>query len=155
MNESATVKWSALLWAVAVAAGVTETSLAVTEIAIDGALEAGVWANIGLRALVYTGAALLILAFSQGRRWARTSLVILLSVIGLASMVVSAAAAMAGGESFTQAFGSDGDLSGAFLAVRLTHIAAVLAATALMFTPSANRHFRKREPESSPLEVDR
>ncbi|WP_026929085.1 hypothetical protein [Glycomyces tenuis] len=137
------VKSAALLWAVAVAAGVAETGLAVTEIASEGGLEAGVWVNIGLRSLVYTGAALLVVLFTQGRRWARVGLAVLLSTIGLASMVVPPALAMADGEGFVDAFGSGGELAVPFLAVRMVHIAAVVVATALMFTPSANAHFRK------------
>lgn len=136
-----------MLWAVAVAAGVAETALAVTEIASEGGLEGGVWVNIGLRAVVYTGAALLVVAFSQGRRWARASLAVLLSVIGLAAMVVPSAMLMADGEGFMEAFGSGGDLAIPFLTVRMIHMGTVVAATALMFTPASNRYFRKREPE--------
>ncbi len=143
MNTPVSIKWSALLWAVAVAAGVAETGLAVTEIVGDGGLDAGVWVNIGLRAVIYTGAALLILAFSQGHRWARVNLVALLSVIGLAAMVVPSAMLMADGEGFVDAFGSDGDLAVPFLAVRMLHIAAVAVATALMFVPASNAFFRK------------
>ena len=143
MDKPGTVKWAALLWAAAVGAGVIETALAVSEIATEGGLDAGVWINVVLRSIVYTGAALLILAFSQGRRWARTGLAVLLSVIGLAAMVVPSAMLLADGETFADAFGSGGSLGTAFLVVRMAHIAAVLGATALMFAPSANAHFKR------------
>lgn len=143
MNTPVSIKWSALLWSIAVAAGAAETSLAVTEIAGEGGLDPGVWVNIGLRALVYTGAALLILAFSQSRRWARVALFVLLSVIGTASLVVPSGMLMAEGASFVEAFGSDGDLVIPALAVRMLHIAAVVGATVLMFLPSANARFKK------------
>lgn len=132
-----------LLWSTAVAAGVTETGLAVTEMVLEGGFEAGLWVAIGLRALVYTGAALLILALSQGHRLARLSLFVLLSVIGMAAMAVPSALLMAEGASFVEAFGSDGDLAVPFLSVRVLHIVAVVGATVLMFLPSANAHFKE------------
>ncbi|GAB4007995.1 hypothetical protein GCM10029992_63260 [Glycomyces albus] len=73
---------------------------------MDDALEAGVWADVGLRSIVYTVAALLVVFFTLGRRWARTALTALLSVVGLAAMVVPAAMELASGASFTAAFGS-------------------------------------------------
>ncbi|WP_026930922.1 hypothetical protein [Glycomyces tenuis] len=133
-----------LLWATAVTAGVIETVLAVADIARESGLDTGVWMNIGLRSLVYVGALVLIVNFSRGRRWARMSLVALLSVIGMAAMAVPAAMELATGESFLTAVGGDGEFTMAFAIVRLTHIATVALATALMFSASANRYFAKR-----------
>lgn len=147
MQQPNTVKHTALLWVLAVAAGMVETALAVTDIVRESGLDAGVWMNLGVRSVIYIGALVLVANFAAGRRWARASLVVLLSVIGLAAMVVPAAMELADGASFTTAVGGDGEFATAFVAVRLAHIAAVIAATALMFTAPANRYFAKRSPE--------
>jgi len=147
MEQPETVKNAALLWATAVAAGVIETVLAVSAIAKDTGLDAGVWMNVGLRSVVYIGAAVLIVNLTRGRRWARVGLAVLLSVFGLASMVVPAAAELREGETLIAAFGGEGDFAIAFFVVRALHITAVLIATGLMFAPSANRYFAKRQPK--------
>lgn len=141
MHRPVTVTRASLLWCSAVAAGVLETALAVTESATAGTLDGGIWLNVAVRVLVYAGAALLIAYFARGRRWARWCLVVLLSVIGLAAMVVPPVMLIAGGTPFQEAFSTPGVLSLPFLIVRAVHITAVVAATVLMFTPSANRYF--------------
>jgi phosphoglycerol transferase MdoB-like AlkP superfamily enzyme len=145
MEQPETVKHAALLWATAIAAGVIETVLAVSEIARDSGIDAGVWMNIGLRSVIYIGAAILVANFARGRRWARASLAVLLSGIGLASMVVPSAMQIYDGESLIAGVGGDGDFAIAFFVVRLLHIAAVLLATGLMFSRPANAYFRKPE----------
>lgn len=132
---------AALLWSIAVAAGVVETALAVTESAKAGTLGMGIWLSVAVRALIYVGAAMLVANFVRGRRWARWCLVGLLSVIGLGTMVVPPVMMIAAGTPFLQAITTTGDLSIPFLVVRVVHIVAVVAATALMFTPNANRYF--------------
>ena len=145
MEKPETVKHAALLWTTAVAAGIVETVLAVSEIAMASGIDGGVWMNVGLRSVVYIGALVLVAFFTRGKRWARVSLAVLLSVIGLASMVVPAAAQIGDGDSFLVAFGGDGEFAIAFMVVRLLHIAAVATATIVMFSPSANRYFSKPE----------
>jgi hypothetical protein len=151
MEQPETVKHAALLWATAVLAGIIETVLAVSEIARDSGLDAGVWMNVGVRSFIYIGAFVLVVHLVRGRRWARASLGVLLSVVGLAAMVVPAATQMADGASLIPAVGGDGDFAIAFFVVRLAHIAAVILATALMFSPSANRYFRKPETRIEPV----
>jgi hypothetical protein len=145
MEQPETVKNATLLWATAITAGIVETVLAVSEIAKDGDLDSGVWMNIGIRSAVYLGAFVLVGFFARGRRWARVSLALLLSVVGLAAMVVPSAMELTDGESLIAAVGGDGDFAMAFFVVRLLHIAAVLLATGLMFSPGANAYFRKPE----------
>ncbi|THV31449.1 hypothetical protein [Glycomyces paridis] len=147
MKAPDTVRQATLLWATAVAAGIVETVLAVSEIAMESSLDSGVYLNIGLRSAVYIGAAVLIAAFAGGRRWARASLAVLLSVIGLGAMVVPSAMHLYDGAPLIEAVGGDGRFALAFFVTRSAHIAAVLIATGLMFSPSANRHFRKRTLE--------
>lgn len=145
MEKPETVKHAALLWTTAIAAGMIETVLAVSAIARDSGLDAGVWTNVGVRSVIYIGSLVLVANFAGGRRWARGSLTVLLSVIGLAAMVVPAAMQLRDGASLVAAVGGDGDFAIAFFVVRLVHIAAVLLATGLMFSPSANRFFRRPE----------
>jgi hypothetical protein len=147
MEQPETVKHAALLWVVAVIAGVIETVFAVSEIAQESGIDDGTWTNIGVRSAVYVGALVIVGFFAAGRRWARLALVVLLSVIGLASMVVPSAMQLADGEPLIAAVGGDGKFALAFFVTRMAHLAAVLAATVLMFTPSANRAFAGRRPE--------
>ncbi|MEV3935030.1 hypothetical protein AB0K52_03470 [Glycomyces sp. NPDC049804] len=146
MEQPETVKHAALLWATAIVAGIVETVLAVSEIAREAGIDAGVWMNIGVRSVVYIGAFVLVGFFARGRRWARIGLALLLSVVGLAAMVVPSAMQLADGESLIAAVGGDGDAAIAFFVVRLLHITAVLLATGLMFSASANAHFRAPQP---------
>jgi hypothetical protein len=146
MEQPETVKNATLLWATAITAGIVETVLAVSEIARDSTLDSGVWMNIGVRSAVFLGAFVLVGFFARGRRWARVSLALLLSVVGLAAMVVPSAMQLADGDTLIGAVGGDGDFAIAFFVVRLLHIAAVLLATGLMFSPGANTYFRKPEP---------
>lgn len=144
MKTPETVKHAALLWVLAVVAGMFETLLAVTEIASESGLDTGTWINLGVRSVIYIGALVLVALFVGGRRWARVALTVLLSIIGLAAMVVPSAMAIYGGESLIEAVGGDGRFAMAFFVTRLAHIAAVLLATALMFSRPANRHFTRQ-----------
>lgn len=141
MDIPTSVRRAAIIWAGAVAAAVIESVLAVAQAAGQGPLGSGIWAGIAIRLVVYTLATALTINLWRGRRWARGGLTVLLSIIGLASLIVPAAAAMVHGQTFVQAFSGDGTLGWAFFAVRLTHIACVVSASALMFTRSANRYF--------------
>lgn len=123
------------------AAGVFESILAVIRAVNAGEIGPNIWIGLAVRLVVYALATALIVNLWNGRRWARAALTILLSIIGLASLIVPAAIAMASGQAFVQAFGGDGTWGWIFLAVRLTHIACVVGATVLMFTRSANRYF--------------
>ncbi|MEU6859658.1 hypothetical protein AB0B28_12395 [Glycomyces sp. NPDC046736] len=144
MKTPETVKHAALLWVLAVVAGMFETLLAVTEIASESGLDTGTWINLGVRSVIYIGALVLVALFAGGRRWARAALAVLLSVIGLAAMVVPSAMGIYDGESLIEAVGGDGRFAMAFFVTRLAHIAAVLLATALMFSRPANRHFARQ-----------
>ncbi|MCW2687013.1 MAG: hypothetical protein JWR37_1903 [Mycobacterium sp.] len=136
-----TVRIATIAWAVAVAAGVIESVLSLVNTAGSGPLGPGVWTDVGVRVVVYGLATVLVFNFARGRRWARTVLTLLLTVIGLASLLGPAAMALIGGQTFTAAFGDGGKLGWAFIVVRLVHIACVVVASVLMFTPSANAYF--------------
>jgi glucan phosphoethanolaminetransferase (alkaline phosphatase superfamily) len=143
MEKPQSVTNAALLWTTAVVAGVIETLFAVSEIAQESGVYSGLWTSVGVRAVVYIGVMVIVAIFASGRRWARWALAVLLSVIGLASLVVEPARLLMDGTPFLEAFGGDGDLMMGIFVARMLHIAAVLAATAVMFSPSANAYFKK------------
>jgi len=135
------VRLSVAAWAVAVAAGVVESCLAVAALLDGGGLHGGDWVGIAVRVVVYIAAGLLVAALARGRRWARLALTVLLSVLGLASLVVPAVLAVAAGQTVAEALSDGGRLGGAFLVVRVTHIGCVVLATVAMYLPSAGRRF--------------
>lgn len=144
MKIPGAVRSSAYLWGAAVVAGVLESAMAIVNAAKAGPLGQDVWGNVALRCAVYLLAASLLVAFRRGKRWARTTLTVLLTVIGLATLVLPAVAAMADGQGFVAAFGDDGRLGSAFAVVRLTHIGCVVLASVLMYTATANGYFGTR-----------
>lgn len=143
MEKPQSVTNAALLWTTAVVAGVIETVFVVSDIAQESGMDDGVWTSLGVRGAVYVGVMVIVALFASGRRWARWVLAVLLSLIGLASLVVEPARLLMDGTPFIEAFGGDGDLMMGVFVARMLHIAAVLVATAVMFSPSANAYFRK------------
>lgn len=134
------VLWAAAAWAAAVACGVAETVVAVGGMVVSG--EGVPWAGLALRLAVYASAALAVLWFARGRQWARVVLAVGLGVIGLGTLVVPVVLAAPDGQAILEAMGYEGH-GAAYLLVRTAHIASVLTAWALAFTPAANRYFRR------------
>lgn len=135
------VRWATILWAVAIAAGITETSLAVAPGLADGG--AVPWLALVTRALLYTFSALLVAWFARGHGWARITLVVLMTGVGLASVLVSMGIGVLSG---LGVFGLGYEGHGAELLVRTAHtlvyVVSVVVATVAAFTPTANRYFR-------------
>ena len=125
------------------AAGVAESVLVVAQLAGEHQFGAGQLADVAFRVVVYAVAMTLVVLFARRHRWARVALTVLLTGIGLASLVVPAGMAMADGQTFVQAFSDGGHLGPAFVTVRLLHIACVVTASVAMYLPSANRHFAR------------
>jgi hypothetical protein len=136
------VRWATILWAVAIAAGITETSLAVAPGLADGG--AVPWLALVTRALLHTFSALLVAWFARGYGWARITLVVLMTGVGLASVLVSMGIGVLSG---LGVFGLGYEGQGAELLVRSAHTLAyavsVVVATVLAFTPAANEYFRR------------
>ncbi|MGW5876750.1 hypothetical protein ACWFMI_09415 [Nocardiopsis terrae] len=136
------VRWATILWSVAIAAGITETSLAVA----PGLAEGGAvpWLALVTRGLLYTFSALLVAWFSRGHGWARITLVVLMTGVGLASVLVSMGLGVLSGFGVFVGLGYEGH--GAVLLVRVAHtlvyVGAVVVATVSAFLPGANRYFR-------------
>jgi hypothetical protein len=145
----ATAVWATAAWATAVACGVIETALVVAEMVAEGA--AVPWAGLGVRVAVYVVAALVVACFASGRRWARVVLAVGLGVVGLGTLVVPIALALPDGAGVLDTMGSGhGPL---YLAVRTAHIASVVAALVLSFTPAANRRFARAAADRTSSEA--
>jgi hypothetical protein len=144
------VQASFLLWLTAVAAGVLETIIRVIDALIMGWASGsggetdvtGVISGVVIRVIVYTLVVYIITRMRLGKRWARLTLAVLLGVIGTLSLVIDPISWLAGGNSLSEVF-TQADLLFFIIApIRIVHLAAVIAALALMFLPSANTYFR-------------
>jgi len=136
------VRAAAAAWVAAVAAGVVETIGTIAYLASSASAEVSP-AEIGTRAVVYTIVLLVVAQFWQGRRWARTALGLGLGVVGLLSLVADPISWLIEGHSLRDAL-SSAELSLALvITIRTVHVAAVVAACALMFRPAANRYFSR------------
>ncbi|MFE1554227.1 hypothetical protein ACFW6V_04455 [Streptomyces sp. NPDC058734] len=140
----APVRTAYVLWLTAVAAGAFETVLAVGRMAADGTGSAGeIGTGLAVRLTVFALAVLCARRMRGGARWARVTLALGLGVLGTASMVVQPLGYLADGGSAVDALSRAGALDLLFGASRAVHVAAVLAAVALMFRPAANAYFRR------------
>ena len=144
-----TIKLAGIAWSGAVAAGVIESALSVVRILDDGGLGPGDWLGVAVRICVYAGAAALIVGLVRGSRAARIALTVLLSVVGLASLVVPAVMEIADGSTVAAALGGGGLLGGAFLTVRVAHVVLVVVATVAMYAPSASSWLRASRPPAA------
>lgn len=131
------VRWATVLWAAAIACGVVESALALAATVAQG--EPVPWPGVALRFLVYTGATLVLVWFARGHRWARTTLLLALGVVGLSTLVIPIALALPDG-AVLAAMGYEAHGPG-YLAVRLVHIASVVGAVALTLRSSSHPYF--------------
>ena len=139
--EPREVRASALLWLVAVAAGVFETGLVVLFSGHD--LTRDMVAGALVRLVVFAFVGFLISYLRRGRNWARLSLAVLLGCFGTLSLVIGPVQWLAAGHSLPYAIQHMTPMSGLFALSRIGHVTAVLAAMVLMFRPAANAYFRK------------
>lgn len=106
-------------------AGVAESVIAVATGLLSGSLPPQWPLEIGVHLLVYVVAAVLIALTWRQNRAARWALLILLGIIGTASLVVPMIIELAAGHPLMQALG--GDISLAFPFLRAAHIVLVVA----------------------------
>jgi uncharacterized membrane protein YidH (DUF202 family) len=142
-DEPREVKISALLWLIAVAAGLFETGLAVLRaLSHDSALDGGGAGGTLARLLVYLVAGVLIGHLRRGRDWARSALAVLLGGIGALPLVLGAVRWLFAGHHVLEILNDTDQVSMLFALTRLAHLAAVIAALLFMFEPKANAYFR-------------
>ncbi|MER5253545.1 hypothetical protein [Streptomyces sp. NPDC002855] len=135
------------LWITAVVAGFFETVLMVGGLMADGDTSAGeIAGGLLLRMAVFSAAVLVAVQLRRGRNWARLTLAMGLGVLGTLSLVVEPVRWLAD-HPLGDAFRDLGAVDVLFGASRVLHLSAVLAATALMFRPTANAWFRARSAE--------
>jgi hypothetical protein len=144
------VQASFLLWLTAVAAGVLETSIRITDAlamnwASGGSGETdltGTISGVLIRLIVYTLVVYVITRMRLGNRWARLSLAVLLGGIGTLSLVIDPISWLAAGNSLSEVF-TEADLLFFLIApIRTVHLGAVIGALVLMILPAANTYFR-------------
>jgi 4-amino-4-deoxy-L-arabinose transferase-like glycosyltransferase len=138
MSTPRSVRASFVFWLLAVAAGVLETILAATRQPEDA------YPQVAIRFAIFAGAVFLAVNLLRGRPWARIAIAVLLSGVGLVSLVYEPIRWLLDGNSLTQAYADADGIALAFAGSRLLHVVAVLAATVLMFAPEANAYFRRR-----------
>jgi hypothetical protein len=144
------VQASFLLWLTAVAAGVLETIIRIIDASAMGWISGsggetdvtGVVSGVVIRVIIYTLVVYIITRMRLGKRWARLTLAVLLGVIGTLSLVIDPISWLAGGNSLSEVFTEANLLFFLIAPIRTVHLAAVIAALALMFLPSANTYFR-------------
>ena len=144
------VQASFLLWLTAVAAGVLETIIRVIDALAIGWVSgsggetdvSGAISGVVIRVIVYALVVYIITRMRLGKRWARLTLAVLLGVIGTLSLVIDPISWVAGGNSLSEVFTEANLLFFLIAPIRTVHLAAVIAALALMFLPAANTYFR-------------
>jgi hypothetical protein len=144
------VQASFLLWLSAVAAGALETIIRVIGALATGLASGsggetdvtGVISNVVIRVIVYTLVVYIITRMRLGKRWARITLAVLLGMIGTLSLIIDPISWLAGGNSLSDVFTEANLLFFLIAPIRTIHLAAVVAALALMFFPAANTYFR-------------
>jgi hypothetical protein len=144
------VQASFLLWLSAVAAGALETIIRVIGALATGLASGsggetdvtGVISNVVIRVIVYTLVVYIITRMRLGKRWARITLAVLLGMIGTLSLIIDPISWLAGGNSLSDVFTEANLLFFLIAPIRTIHLAAVVAALALMFLPAANTYFR-------------
>ena len=117
-------------FALAVLAGIAEAAVAVSSIVAEQGADGAVVTQVVLRGLIFAAALTSAWYLARGRRWAWWVLLLGLGVVGLASMLLPMAAALADGASWYTAF--EGDVSPAFPVVRALHVLFVLTGVTVM-----------------------
>jgi hypothetical protein len=138
------VQASFVLWLSAVAAGVLETIIRlIYSLSVDsGSGGEADLTGVLIRVVVYTVVIYIIAQMRLGKRWARTTLAVLLGGIGTLSLVMDPILWVAGGNALGEVFAQANLLFYIVAPIRAVHLAAVLTALVSMFLPAANSYFR-------------
>jgi hypothetical protein len=152
-TEPNEVTAAALLWLIAVAAGVFETGLAALDAVSGGAgLDAEFVRGALLRLVAFAAVGVLIAELRRGRAWARLSLAVFLGGFGTISTLVGPVRWLLEGHPLTTALESGPTLAALSRAV---HLAAMVAALVMMFRPAANAYFHSGRRLAGPPLVAR
>ncbi|MDR7385764.1 hypothetical protein [Promicromonospora iranensis] len=124
---------SATAFALAVLAGIAEGAVSVAAIQAQQGIDGALGAQMAFRGVIFAAALACAWFLARGRRWAWWALLAGLGVLGLASMVLPMAADLAAGGSWYDTLG--GDTSAVMPAIRVLHIAFVVAGVVTMLQP--------------------
>ncbi|GAA2798919.1 hypothetical protein [Nonomuraea dietziae] len=138
------VKAASALWFAAVGAGAFEAALAVGQALSAGTPFSELAGGLAVRLAIFAGRRLLAVVLRQGRGWARIALAVSLGVFGTVSLVIEPIQWLLAGNSVTTFLTTADAMTLTFTVSRILHLAAVLGAMTLMFSPSANAYFRRK-----------
>lgn len=131
-------------WLVAIGAGAFETVLAAAHALITAEMTAStVLAQVLFRLLVFTLACWLTRQLLRGRNSARIALTVLLSVLGLLSLLIAPIEWLTEGHPVMDALRHLDAYDVAFRGSRVVHVLAVLVATVAMYRPEASRYISR------------
>ena len=133
-------------FALAVLAGIAETAVAFSSIVVRQGADGAVVTQAGVRGLIFAAALACAWNLARGRRWAWWALLLGLGVVGLASMLLPLAAALADGASWSTVF--EGDVAPLFPVIRALHIVSVLTGVTLMLHPAVRASLGARGQHS-------
>ncbi|GAA4840519.1 hypothetical protein GCM10023310_18040 [Paenibacillus vulneris] len=137
------VKKSFLFWLVAIAAGVFEMVIAVTELlSRDSGPGNSLFIAVGIRTIIFAALIYIIVKMYRGRNWARIVLAVLLGGIGTLSLLIDPVKWILEGNSLEKALDGMTLYSILFGISRMVHLASVIIAFILMFRPAANKYYR-------------
>jgi hypothetical protein len=137
------VKKSYLFWLVAIAAGVSEMIIAVSQmLSKDSETGSSILIAVGLRTIIFTAFVFVIIKMYRGKNWARLALTILLGGIGTFSLLIDPINWILEGNALDKVFTGMTLYSSLFGLSRIVHLASVITALILMYQPAANKYFR-------------
>lgn len=138
------VKAASVLWFAAVGAGAFEAALAVGQALSAGTPFSELAGGLAVRLAIFAAAVFLAVMLRQGRGWARIALAVSLGVFGTVSLVIEPIRWLLEGNSVVTFLTTADAMTLTFTVSRILHLAAVLGAMTLMFSPSANAYFRRK-----------
>ncbi|EHR62827.1 hypothetical protein SaccyDRAFT_4004 [Saccharomonospora cyanea NA-134] len=135
------VRTAAILWVVAIAAGVFETVLAIVGLLGERPVPFGeLVTGAGVRLVVFVVAGCLVVRLLGGRNWARWALTLLLGMLGGASLLIDPVRWLLDGNDLGETLAAFAAADWLFAVSRVVHLGAVVAALVSMFRPESNRY---------------
>lgn len=128
--------------ALAIAAGITESVLAVAHVATTSGLSPGDDVQIGVRSIVYAAGLALTVLLYRGHGWARWAVMIMIGLLWLGTLIIPMAGELAGGSDPGAVFG--GDVNPVFPVVRALHLVLAPVGLAASFRRSASAFVASR-----------
>lgn len=138
MTERRVVNIAFGLWVFALAAGIFETALAISQLPEGESYTVAVIARVAVTAVAMFFA----INMRAGRNWARITLALGLGLLGTLSLVLEPLQWIFAGNDLPAAIDRASTATLVFAGSRTLHLLAVLTATVLMFVPAANAYFR-------------